>query len=231
MEREAALLELWDAAAGAAPWERDDILLRAAGTTTEELGARNAALLGLRARFFGNRWPLAATCPACGASCEFEVDCTEIASRLEPAGDGRTVHVLETGDRELHFRLPDANDLREAAREQDARGAAQALLRRCLFDASADDLADETVDALSARMEVLAPGAHLAFALDCPDCGRAWQSALEVGDALWSEWRSAAERVLLEVDALARAYGWSESQILALSPVRRAAYLQLVGAA
>jgi hypothetical protein len=34
---------------------------------------------------------------------------------------------------------------------------------------------------------------------------------------------------LLDVDALARAYGWSEPQVLALSATRRAAYLQLIG--
>jgi hypothetical protein len=31
----------------------------------------------------------------------------------------------------------------------------------------------------------------------------------------------------MEVDALARAYGWREADILALSPARRAAYLEL----
>jgi hypothetical protein len=34
-----------------------------------------------------------------------------------------------------------------------------------------------------------------------------------------------AERCLDQVHTLARAYGWSEAQILALSPVRRACYL------
>mgnify|MGYP001788484044 CR=1 FL=1 len=40
----------------------------------------------------------------------------------------------------------------------------------------------------------------------------------------------AAERVLLDVDALARCYGWTESEVLRLSPTRRAAYLQLAAA-
>lgn len=231
MEREAALLELWDAAAGAPPWERDDILLRAAGTSTQAIDARNAALLGLRARFFGSRWPLAGDCPACGTTCAFEVDCQDLASRLEPDGDQEpSIHTVRADGRELRFRLPDARDLREAARAQDLRGATLALLHRCVLEACVDELSDAALDALSQRMEALAPGARLGFALACPECGHAWHSPLEIGDALWSEWRSAAETVLLEVDALARAYGWSESQILALGPARRAAYLQLAGA-
>jgi hypothetical protein len=47
---------------------------------------------------------------------------------------------------------------------------------------------------------------------------------------LWMRLQLAAERLLLDVDALARAYGWSEAQVLALPPLRRAAYLQMVGA-
>ena len=37
-----------------------------------------------------------------------------------------------------------------------------------------------------------------------------------------------AGRMLLDIHALARAYGWSESDILALPPRRRQAYLELV---
>ncbi len=40
--------------------------------------------------------------------------------------------------------------------------------------------------------------------------------------------KRAAEQSLVEVDALARAYGWTEAEIMQLSPTRRAAYLQLV---
>ena len=53
---------------------------------------------------------------------------------------------------------------------------------------------------------------------------------MNAGDVLWSELQSRAERLLLDVDALARAYGWTEPEILALSSTRRAAYLQLTGA-
>ena len=53
---------------------------------------------------------------------------------------------------------------------------------------------------------------------------------LDVGEALTAELQRAAERTLIEVDALARADGWTEAEVLQLSPVRRAAYLQLVEA-
>jgi hypothetical protein len=37
-----------------------------------------------------------------------------------------------------------------------------------------------------------------------------------------------ARRLLREVDALARVYGWSEAAILALPATRRQAYLEIV---
>ena len=76
-------------------------------------------------------------------------------------------------------------------------------------------------------MEVLAPGASLRFALQCPDCGKGWNAPLDPVDLLWRELRHRAEQLLGEVTLLARSWGWSERDILRLSPVRRAAYLQL----
>jgi hypothetical protein len=47
---------------------------------------------------------------------------------------------------------------------------------------------------------------------------------------LWVELQRAAERTFVEIDALARAYGWAEKDVLGMSAMRRAAYLQLAGA-
>jgi hypothetical protein len=80
-------------------------------------------------------------------------------------------------------------------------------------------------------MDELEPGASVGFELVCPECDTHWTTLTNVGEVLWAELRDRAERLLLEIDALARAYGWTELQVLALSATRRAAYLQLVGAA
>jgi hypothetical protein len=87
---------------------------------------------------------------------------------------------------------------------------------------------EPVLDALSRHMETLDPGASVSFALDCPQCATHWQAPLDVGEMLWQKVRAAAERVLLDIDMLARAYGWTEREVLRLSPLRRAAYLQMV---
>ena len=57
-----------------------------------------------------------------------------------------------------------------------------------------------------------------------PGSRRTWTSVAFV----WAEVDAAAQRLLHEVDVLARAYGWTEPEVLALSEARRAAYLRLV---
>ena len=84
------------------------------------------------------------------------------------------------------------------------------------------------LDALSQRMETLDPGASVSFALECPQCATHWQVPLDLAEVVWQKVRAAAEHVLLEIDLLARAYGWTEREVLRLNPLRRAAYLQMV---
>lgn len=88
----------------------------------------------------------------------------------------------------------------------------------------------EAIDALGRIIEALDPAAAIAFDLACPTCGDRWSAPLDVAAALWAEIKRAAESLLLEIDTLARAYSWSEAAILRLSPLRRAAYLQLAEA-
>lgn len=237
------LLALWERAAAhaAAPLERDDALLHALpDAPPRSLGARHAALLGLRARLFGQVQPLRCHCPHCGEASEFSIDCDALAQALLPATDALQPQLLEAHGWHIEFRLPDAADLRAASGlATDDDGFVQVLMQRCISHCAHDngatcppqELPAPVAEALSQRMEALEPGANVTFELDCPACTQTWHASMDVGGVLWSELQTRAERLLLDVDALARAYGWSETEVLALSPVRRAAYLQLAGAA
>ncbi len=52
----------------------------------------------------------------------------------------------------------------------------------------------DIVDRIEAELERCDPGAVLAFALDCPDCGHFWQAVIDIAPALWAEVQAAAER-------------------------------------
>ncbi|MFM0053353.1 hypothetical protein [Caballeronia grimmiae] len=226
------VLALWERAAAAPPAAREDALLGAAAPGS--LSARNAAMLALRARLFGATQRLVATCPACAAQLEFEIDCDALSRSLLPSPDAVGVHELRCGGYRIAYRVPEISDWRAAAKSDDF---AMTLLRRsvvqCELDGIAhtvDGLPDEVTNALSDALEALEPGTHVEFELRCVDCGAPWNAPMDCAAVLYGEVRARAEALLVEVDALARAYGWSEAQVLALSPTRRSAYLQLVGA-
>jgi hypothetical protein len=134
---------------------------------------------------------------------------------------------LDVDGRSWRFRLPAPADV-AAADTPDVEAFVASLLTRCLDDADgATPLPPHLLPALAERMEALDPAAALSFAVDCPACARHWDAAFDPARSLWAFVQSRAEQTLLDVDALARRYGWNEADVLALSPTRRHAYLQL----
>jgi hypothetical protein len=77
-------------------------------------------------------------------------------------------------------------------------------------------------------MEAADPAAELTISMACPACEAVFGEPLDLAAFCWAEVEARAPRLLAEVDALASRYGWSEAEILALSRVRRDAYLALV---
>ena len=94
----------------------------------------------------------------------------------------------------------------------------------------AAELTPEEVGGLAKAREEHDPQAEVVLTFTCPACQHGWQALFDVGTFFWTEVASAARRLLREVDALARAYGWSEAAILALSPARRQAYMEMAEA-
>jgi len=91
----------------------------------------------------------------------------------------------------------------------------------------ADELPDAVIDALSTALAALDPQAAIRVALRCPACDAGWDADFDIGAFLWSELDAWAQRTLCDVHELALRYGWSESEVLALTPARRARYLAI----
>jgi hypothetical protein len=86
----------------------------------------------------------------------------------------------------------------------------------------------ELIEAVEAAMAQADPLAEVVVTLECPACAGAFDADLDLGSYVWAELDARARRLLLDVDILARAYGWTEPEVLALGEPRRAAYLRLV---
>jgi hypothetical protein len=128
----------------------------------------------------------------------------------------------------LRARVPTLRDLAAIAHEPDAERAAQQLLQRCATGEGIAELSDAAFREIEDALEAADPNADLAFDICCGACGQLGTAQLDAGELLWDEVSARARALLGEVHLLARAYGWSESEILALSPARRAAYLSMV---
>jgi hypothetical protein len=118
----------------------------------------------------------------------------------------------------------------------DATNGLRRLLDRCVLEVSprdADqfsDLSPNSLDAIGQAMLRADPAAEISIALECPDCGERWQMDFEVADFFWQELGAQARQLLREIDVIARAYGWSEREILSLPARRRRTYLELIEA-
>jgi hypothetical protein len=241
----AALLRIWEIEEDRLPADRALALLGAVAEGEEydalgalTIGARDARLLELRSRVFGRLLQAQTHCPACTEQLEFSLPVAELLA-LRPGGAAGAGggHTLEAGAWRLRFRLPLALDLAQLGTVASAGDLRRALLERCVDEvvhgaapATLDQLPEDVVSALASRMEELDPCADIVLALQCARCGNAWRAPFDIVAYLWAEFGTHARRLLREVDALARAYGWCEGDILAMSNRRRRAYLELAGA-
>lgn len=237
----AQLLQVWEVGGELSATARSLLLLAsscedcpAETLATLPLGGRDALLLKLRKRLFGEAIDVLAHCPQCAAPVEASFNASDLL--LVPAAESTTTVqelVASVNGTCVPFRLPDSNDLLALERCGDAVVARQLLLERCLL--SADVGANGDARALPAPLQATLvqamakadPQADLQLGLRCPDCGHDWQPPFDIARFLWQELHAWALRMLREVDLLAQAYHWGEADILGLSPRRRQAYLEL----
>ncbi len=239
------LLTVWERGIDQAPARQALLLLGAMlpeenpdALATRPIGRRNALLLALRRRLFGERFVSTAICPACGERVELafltdDLGASPAIDALDPEPESATVSAAGYS---ATFRLPNSRDLLALTDESDLVIAQQHLLARCIISAeregrpvSAPELPPPLVTAITREMEARDPLATVQLTLTCPACGHGWAALLDLGAYLWRELDAWARRTLREVHVLASAYGWSEAAILAMGPGRRQRYLELIG--
>jgi len=201
------------------------------------IGARDARLLQLREWMFGPQLLNTAQCPQCGERVEWEGKTTDM--RIQAVGDADSAEEfsLEVDGYRLRFRLPTSMDIAAvmAVAQSDSNTGTTALVKRCVVSADRTgktcdfaDLPQHALDALSQKIEKLDPQAEIRTALTCPECSHQWEVLFDIASFIWAEINNWAERTLRTVHRLAGAYGWTEREILNLSPVRRQLYLGMV---
>lgn len=232
----AELLDIWEKGLRQPPLQRIFILLAVAfpDRTPAELlelsiGQRDALLLQLREQFFGQRLLNTARCPQCAERIEWESSVTEyLVQATEPAESFE----LHEADYMLRFRLPNSLDIAAAVNAGDT----EIILNRCVLHAeqngeecAPDKLPEFVLQKLAEKIEEADPMAEIRLQLHCPACSHDWEAVFDIASFLWAELNDWAERMLRTIHKLAAGYGWSEQEILALSPVRRQLYSGMLG--
>ena len=104
------------------------------------------------------------------------------------------------------------------------------MLYRCTTAGETGAVDEDGRRRAAAALDEAAGDALLALVSECPECGGRVDGVLDSCALLWDAVADAAPQLLREVATLATAFGWTEPEVLALTPARRAAYLDLVGA-
>jgi hypothetical protein len=236
------ILWIWEQGSGLSPAERAALLLSCALSERHSplaperlaqvsLAERDFALAKLRQQTFGDRLPCMADCPDCAERLEFEVGISELWQ-----GSPREAPPDEWVDDEyrVQLRLPTCGDMADAAGCPDVESAARLITARAIVAVeragravAVADLPEQVKLRVERHLEASAPGLATTLDLKCVACGTRWQLGFDIAVHLWSDICGQAQRLLRQVAQLASLFGWSESDILAMSAGRRQAYLTL----
>jgi len=203
---------------------RDIVPLRGAGKT-EFVSLHRF----LREALFGSRLEAAVSCPECGERLELVFTPADITPPVRPVR--QEVGRLSIEGYDLTYRVPNTADLLALG----GSGSRPELLDRCVEASRGGEvirgshLPEAVSNAVSEAMAHADPQADVRIAMVCPACSHQWSALFDIFSFLWSEIEDWAVETLREVHALASAYGWTEREVLALSPRRRRMYLDMVG--
>jgi uncharacterized protein (UPF0212 family) len=235
------LLDVWENGLDQRPIQKALTLLIAAYPETSpeslarlSIGQRDSLLLDLRERIFGQQLIGISICQSCGEKVELAFSTNEI--RVANEVEALEESTISSDGYEVHFRLPNSYDLVDLDATDELLKSRDKLLERAILSANFgaekkpfEDLPESVKDEVVRQMEVLDPQADIQMAISCPSCGNQWEAVLDIVSFFWSEINAWACRILREVHTLALAYGWQESEILAMSPIRRQIYLEMAG--
>ena len=189
-------------------------------------------------------WSVTLRCPRddCRQLIEIELPIDDVLA-LQRRAEQRDLAEWQDGALSLRLRRPTGGDQRQwrAASFADATEARDAIFHTLVADApgpeggAADGDAPRTpaanlIEMIDARLEEFDPLVAFSVQVGCPHCGLQTDFPVDLEALALSELEKVQTQLLQDLHRLATHYHWSESEILDLTPQRRARYLQLIEA-
>lgn len=236
------LLNIWENSSGQSLVARSLNMIRVscAGTDLTDparlsIGERDTRLFRLREWLFGSDLLNMADCPQCHEKLEWVMPVSELPLKLSEEKERMLRYTLEVTPYIVEFRLPNSYDLMTASSHTAYQSDPRKLFFDCIIDAKNGDircqpeeLPDDVLSQLDARLAEEDPCSDIRMMLRCARCGHQWELPFDIVSFLWTEIDNWARHVLHEVATLASTFGWSESEILNMSPQRRRVYLRMI---
>ncbi len=193
----------------------------------QPVGTRIGALLRLLALTeSADRLPVQARCtdPACAVDFEMELP---LAALVDQTQDPVPLKVVLPDKRTLSLRRPSGEDLRnwQGARYASRREAVLAMIDALVVGGPVTP-ADEPV--LAEALSAWDPLVAFTVSCQCPVCGVDNDVQLDLESIALARLDARQRALLRDVHQLASHYGWTESEVLAIAPARRARYLALI---
>jgi hypothetical protein len=232
------LLDVWEKGLQQSMFEKTiDLLAKACSVDDPKqlghlsIGDRDAMLLQLREWTFGSKLHNLTKCPHCNEVVEWQSDTNELYLQSIPLDLSIRTFEIEKDLFHIRFRLPDSFDLLKAMSNKETT---KTVLGNCILEvnngeSTTNDLDEDALMAVNERIAKEDPQANININLNCPSCSHQWNAVFDIVSFFWAEISSWAKRMLHEVYLLARAFGWSEKDILIMSPYRRQLYIQMIG--
>ncbi len=192
------------------------------------IGRRLEALLDLVALSDNRAFTAAFPCSGCGQTLESELSLSDLIEHQRRLVKGGPVAV-RVANAVLELKLPTGDDLRrwEAAPVDETR-----MIRELVVDRDAGDrvlgqgeIPDAWRAAVDDAMASADPLVDFRLLSSCPDCGAETEIGFDLQRFALERLEQRQRRLLDEIHLIASAYHWSEAELVALTPVRRAQYL------
>jgi hypothetical protein len=235
------LLDIWEQGMGESPVNQAVLILSSACPEVSEkeimelsIGQRDKYLITLHEWTFGSRFSGLAFCPSCGENVELNFSAEEILKSSEENPEAELT--VNSGNFDVSFRLPNSQDILSIKDFRNIFSAQQQLTEQCILKVKHEgkeipkgQIPEYLLEALVNKMAEQDPIADIQLELTCPSCALSWHSTFDIVSYFWAEINAWAHRILAEVHTIASAYGWKEADILAMSPMRRQLYLEMIG--
>ena len=234
-------IRIWESSHGQPPGEKIISVLAAASPNESRdelarltLGESNRRLLDLRKLIFGSHLNASSTCDNCGTRFEFDLS-TDLFHRTTEDQSFESEFDLASDQYRVRFRLLNLEDLNFAGGAGSVKVARQRLIQRSVLEAarakqvvSAEQLPEQVISDLATRLAECDQEAELLIDVACPACGFEFELPFDISSFFCVEIDAEAQRLLREVHALARGYGWCEADILEMAAPRRQFYLDML---